>query len=105
MLSCFTCFSVRSPPLSIGDVVAAEPPHPVAVLREHPPVDRVGEPPEAVELQLEQPRRIIEGRLAADRDDGLHGPGNRGEAAGRVKRESRMWRRRNSATAEELFVG
>src|SRR6266536_1727591 len=42
-------FSPLSPPLSIGDVVAAEPPHPVAVLREHPPVNRVGEPPEAIE--------------------------------------------------------
>src|SRR6266536_1368407 len=64
-------FSVRSPPLSIGDVVAAEPPHPVAVPAEHPTMDRVGEPPEAIELELEQPRRIVERLLATDGEDRL----------------------------------
>src|SRR6266496_3849295 len=57
--------SVRSPPLSIGDVVAAEPPHPVAVLAEHPTMDRVGQSSEAVELQLEQPPIAVE-RLNCD---------------------------------------
>jgi len=39
------------------------------------PLDRVGEPPEAVELQLEQPPIAVERLLAADGDDGgdVHG--------------------------------
>jgi len=38
-------------------------------------------PPEAVELQLEQPPIAVERLLAADGDDRLHGPGNREKGA------------------------
>src|SRR6266536_3968403 len=58
-------FQSAQPPLSIGNVVAAEPPHPVAVLAEHPTMDRVGQSSEAVELQLEQPPIAVE-RLNCD---------------------------------------
>jgi hypothetical protein len=44
-----------------------------AVFREHAAGDRVGDPAEAVELEIEEPRRIVEGTAADGGDDGSEG--------------------------------
>ncbi len=72
---------------------------------EHPPLDRVGDAPEAVQLQLEQPSVTVERLLAANGDDRLHRQeiGRSGQPS--QERESRMRSRRNSAATEMLLVG
>ncbi len=72
---------------------ALEPPQPVAVLGEHPATDRVGEAPEAVELQFKEPPVAIERLLAANGDDRLHRPGNRAK-----KRPSQAYTIRRGGT-------